>query len=122
MDYLQQRLIDIDIVGDKVYVDTVPDRIELPYIALELHVGQPSVLAGDGRTLARRSTHQIHLFQKDSVDDSSLAEQLRDSIDGYKIAAGGSRYRYRVEDVFRFVERELGLVRHAFLVTVVFIQ
>lgn len=122
MDFLQQRLIDLNIVGDKVFVDTVPDRIKLPYIALELHVGQPSVLAGDGKTIARRSTHQVHLFQKDNSHDEPLAEALRDGIDGYKVAAGGSRYRYRVEDMFRFVERELGLVRHAFLVTVVFIQ
>lgn len=122
MDYLQQRLIELDLVGTKVYVDTVPDRVELPYIVLELHVGQPSVLAGDGKTLARRSTHQIHLFQADDSDDAPLAEALRDGLDGYKVAADGSRYRYRVEDVFRFLERELGVVRYVVTVTVVFIQ
>lgn len=122
MDFLQQRLIDLGLCGDKVYVDTAPDRTDTPYIVLELDVGQPSVLAGDGRTLARRSTHQVHLFQADDSHDQPLAEALRDGIDGYKVAAGGSRYRYRVEDVFRFIERELGLVRHAVTVSVVFIQ
>jgi hypothetical protein len=122
MDFLQQHLIDADLVGEKVYVDTVPDRIELPYILLEMDVGQPSVLSGDGRTLARRSTHQVHVFQAEDSHDGPLAQAVRDTIDGFKGAAGGSSYRYRVEDVFRYIERDLGIVRHAVLVTVVFMQ
>lgn len=94
----------------------VPEDAQFPYASFLDPVSVSVGLAGDARTLKRRTLIQVDLWQKEAEEDDGLLDAVMDAIDGASITSG----RVRVQDATLVPEEsaDSDIVHHALTVSV----
>ncbi len=105
------------LVGGRVFHDLAPEGANLPYVTLTDPILVP-VLTGDGTTVRRERTIQVHLWQNASAKSQVdvMATALVNLLDGAVVTVGVEKVRLRVQSVQRLVDPDGETVHHVLTV------